>query len=269
MTELRATFDRVPELYDRARPDYPPEIFDDLATLAQLPAPAWLLEIGCGTGQATLPLARRGYALTCVELGERVASFARRKLAPFPSVEVINAEFESWQPESGDFDAVVAFSSFHWLPPELRYVKSADLLREHGHLAFVSVAHVLPAEGDPFFVAVQDDYEAVVPDDPMTKAGAGGPPHPDAMIELSDTVVRDELEASGRFRPVVVRHYLWDLVYTADEYVALLNTYSGHIALDGETRTELGARIHRRIEAQPAGTVRKTYLALLYVAERL
>jgi hypothetical protein len=27
---LRTTFDEVAELYDRARPDYPPQIFDDL-----------------------------------------------------------------------------------------------------------------------------------------------------------------------------------------------------------------------------------------------
>ena len=55
---LRATFEEVPELYDRARPNYPPQIFDDLVALAELPERARLVEIGCGTGQATLPLAR-------------------------------------------------------------------------------------------------------------------------------------------------------------------------------------------------------------------
>ncbi len=167
---LRTTFDQVPELYDRARPSYPPQIFDDLAELAQLPAQARLVEIGCGTGQATLPLAERGYAVTCVELGQRLAATARRNLAAFPSVSVVNANFETWQPERPGFDAVVAFSAFHWLAPDLRYTKTADLLRENGKLAFVSTAHVLPADGDPFFVEVQADYEAVIPNDPATKA---------------------------------------------------------------------------------------------------
>ena len=54
---LRTTFEQVPELYDRARPNYPVEIFDDLVELAQLPQSARIIEIGCGTGQATLPLA--------------------------------------------------------------------------------------------------------------------------------------------------------------------------------------------------------------------
>lgn len=265
---LRTTFEQVPELYDRARPRYPPQVFDDLARLARLPAKARLLEIGSGTGHATLPLAERGYAITCVELGEKLAAFSRRKLASFPDVEVVNADFETWRPGRAGFDAVVAFSSFHWIAPGLRYARAAGLLRARGKLAFVSLAHVLPPDGDPFFVEVQEDYEAVVPDDPNTRAGAEGPPHPDALAELSDTTVEAELEASGRFRPVGAAHYLWDVVYTAGEYVEVLSTYSGHRALEEEARERLLTRIHRRVEARPGGKVRKTYLALLYVAER-
>jgi protein-L-isoaspartate O-methyltransferase len=261
---LRTTFEQVPELYDRARPTYPPQIFADLVALAQLPANARLVEIGCGTGQATLPLAERGYAITCVELGEQLASVARRRLASFPSVEVINANFESWQPERTDFDAIVAFTAFHWIAADVRYEKTVDILRDHGKLAIVSTRHVLPPDGDPFFVEVQEDYEAVVPDEPSTKAGAGGPPHPDAVADFTK-----EIAASGRFHNISSKRYLWDVFYTADEYIAVLNTYSGHRALDHETRERLLSRIHRRIEAGPAYRVRKTYLAMLNVAERI
>jgi SAM-dependent methyltransferase len=264
---LRTTFDAVPELYDHARPTYPGEVFDDLVELAQLRPGARLVEIGCGTGQATLPLAERGYAVTCVELGEHLAAFTRRRLGGFPNVRVINADFETWEPDRLEFDGVVAFSSFHWIAPELRYRKAAALLRVGARLAFVSTAHVLPPDGDPFFIDVQQDYEAVVPDDPSTKAGAAGPPHPDAVGELSETVVARELDASGVFGRVETRRYLWDVSYTPDEYVAVLSTYSGHLALDAETRDRLLERIHRRIEARPERTVRKTYLALLHVAE--
>jgi SAM-dependent methyltransferase len=271
--ELRTTFEQVPELYDRARPTYPAQIFDDLAALAQLPARARIVEIGGGTGQATLPLAERGYAITCVELGERLAATARRKLADFPRVTVINADFETWQPADREFDAVVAFSAFHWLAPELRYAKAAELLREHGRLGFVSMAHVLPADGDPFFVEVQADYEAEIPDGPAPPTGGfySPPwrlPHPDALGDHSDAVVSDEIEASGRFRSVSARRYRWDVIYTADDYIAVLDTYSHERARDEGTRTRLRERIHQRIEARPGRTVRKTYLAMLYVAER-
>jgi SAM-dependent methyltransferase len=259
---LRTTFDQVPELYDRARPNYPPQLFDDLVSLAQLPAKARLVEIGCGTGKATLPLAQCGYAITCIELGKHLAAVARRKLADFASVEVINTNFESWQPERAEFDAIVAFTAFHWIAPEVRYTKTAELLRTRGKLAVVSTHHVLLANGDPFFVEVQEDYEAVVPDDPKTQAGASGPPHPDAVADR-----RDEIAESGRFRNIESRRYLWDVIYSADEYVALLNTYSGHRAIDDETRERLLSRIHGRIEARPERTVRKTHLAILDVAE--
>jgi protein-L-isoaspartate O-methyltransferase len=266
---LRSTFDKVPEQYDRARPSYPPAVFSDLVELAQLPVGARLVEIGCGTGQATIVLAQMGYDVTCVELGEQLAAYARSKLTPYPSVEVVNAEFESWRPERKDFDAVVAFSSFHWIPPAVRYTKSAALLNDHGKLAFVSVAHVLPEGGDQFFVDVQRDYEAVVPEDPQTKADAAGPPRPDVVRELSDRVVTAEIAASGCLQMVGIRHHLWDVTYDAEGYIAVLGTYSGHLALDPGARLRLMDRIRERIEARPDGKVRKSYMALLYVAERL
>jgi SAM-dependent methyltransferase len=269
---LRTTFDDVPELYDRARPEYPRQIFDDLVALARLPVQARLVEIGCGTGQATLPLAERGYAITCVELGERLAAAAQRKLAAFPAVSVINADFETWQPERAGFDAVVAFGAFHWLAPDRRYAMSADLLRDGGKLAFVSTAHVLPAAGDPFFIDVQADYDAVVGPQPDAGGFYSPPwrlPDPEALADHSDEVVAKEIEASGRFHNPSARRYLWDVIYTADDYVALLSTYSHHRALGDETRERLLERIHGRIEARPERTVRKTHLAMLYVAERV
>jgi SAM-dependent methyltransferase len=247
---LRETFDRIPELYDRARPGYPGEVFDDLAALAELSPGARIVEVGCGTGQATHPLAERGYAVTCVELGAQLAAFARRKLASFADVEIVNADFETWQPERAGFDAVVAFSSIHWIPSPLRYLKAAELLDARGKLAFVSMVHVLPDDGDPFFA--DDD----------------APPKPDEIAGHSDAVIAGELEESGLFRSVATRRYQWDAIYTADEYVALERTYSAILALDDDARERLLDRLHRRIEERPERAVRKTYLALLYIAAR-
>ena len=258
---LRATFDEVSALYDRHRPIYPAQIFDDLAELSRLPEGARVVEIGCGTGQATLPLADRGYRITCIELGEHLAAMAREKLEWFPLVEVINADFESWRPANAEFDAVVAFTAFHWIPPETRYEQAASLLRDDGVLAIVITEHVLGPEGDEFFLDVQEDYEAVAPDDPATIAG--GPRPPDSVQDLAD-----EISSSRRFRNIAARRYLWDVVYSAEDYVGVLNTYSGHRALGNDTRERLLARIRRRIEARPGGEVRKTYLAMLNVAER-
>jgi len=66
---LRTGFDRAAEDYQRTRPVCPPQLFDDLIDLAGLDAGGRVIEIGCGTGQATVPLAERGLAVTAVELG--------------------------------------------------------------------------------------------------------------------------------------------------------------------------------------------------------
>ena len=256
---LRATFEEVPELYELARPTYPPALFDDLVELAGLPEAARLLEIGPGTGKATVSLAERGFEVVGVELGPKLAAIAREKLAGFPAVEIVNAEFEAWTPARAGFDAVVAFTAFHWVDPAVGYEKAAGLLREGGALAVVQTNHVLSEGGDSFWLEVEDDYREVIPDEEGTP-----PPSPDEVVGPAE-----ELEASGCFAPPEERRYLWDVTYSAEGYVGVLETYSGHRALDPEVRRRLYERIRRRIEARPGRSVRKSYLAVLVVARRL
>jgi SAM-dependent methyltransferase len=91
---LRTTFDEAASLYDEVRPGYPGELFDDVVSLSGIPAGGRILEIGCGTGQATVPFARRGYRILCIELGENMAAVARRNLEGYPQAEVRTGAFE-------------------------------------------------------------------------------------------------------------------------------------------------------------------------------
>jgi SAM-dependent methyltransferase len=252
----RKSFEDVAELYDRARPVYPESVFDDLFELG-LAEGSRVLEVGCGTGKATLSLAARGLEVVCVELGADLAAIARRRLAAFPRVEIVNAAFETWEPKRAEFDGVCAFTAFHWIDPDARYAKPARLLAADGALAVVDTKHVLPSGGDEFWAEVQADYDAVVPSDENRP-----PPNPD---DVSDRSL--EFEEAG-FRSVAVRRRLWDLTYGPDEYIGVLGTYSGNLALNPGTRRRLFERIHARIEAAPGGTVRKTYLATLTVGLR-
>jgi SAM-dependent methyltransferase len=253
---LRASFDDSADLYDRSRPVAPQHVFDDLVALAQLESGARVVEIGCGTGQATLPLAERGFAIVGVELGENLASFARRKLAPFPRVEIVTSSFERWDPGGEVFDAVVAFNSFHWIDPELRFAKPAEVLREGGALAVAGMHLVMHADADPAWLALQQEYDAA-------GAGAQSPIHTDEIRDRSA-----DFEASGLFRVVATRRYLWDLTFDADTFIALLRTSSWHRALDDDVRRDLFERIRRRIDASPERTIAPTMAAVLYVARR-
>lgn len=80
---LGQTFDRASGLYQRARRDYPPALIDRLIEVTELRPGGRLLEVGCATGKATLPLAQRGFQITGVEPGPALAATARRNLAGF------------------------------------------------------------------------------------------------------------------------------------------------------------------------------------------
>jgi 16S rRNA A1518/A1519 N6-dimethyltransferase RsmA/KsgA/DIM1 with predicted DNA glycosylase/AP lyase activity len=87
---LAATFDRAADLYQRARPEYPSELYDHLIDVTRLSPGARLLEVGCGPGKATRPLAERGFRITCVEPGGALAAAARSNLAAFDVAVLIS-----------------------------------------------------------------------------------------------------------------------------------------------------------------------------------
>ncbi len=91
---LGKVFDEVPALYDRVRPTYPDELFADLAAITGMEQGSSVLEVGCGTGQATRSLAALAYSVTAVEPGAGMAEIARQRMATFPNVEVETSSFE-------------------------------------------------------------------------------------------------------------------------------------------------------------------------------
>jgi len=102
----KRSFDAVARLYDRVRPGYPESLFDELVELSGIPRGGRILEIGPGTGQATLPLARRSFSVLGLELGASMARACRRNCREFPNVQILNVAFEDWKPaENGDCTA--------------------------------------------------------------------------------------------------------------------------------------------------------------------
>ena len=160
---LRSTFDSVASLYDEARPGYPERLFDDLAALSGTGPGAKALEIGCGTGQATVPLARRGYRVLCVELGANLAAIARSKPTGYPDARVLASSFEGWPLEEEAFDLVVSATAFHWVGSAVRYQKSAQALRPGGSLALIWNTHHPEGSTEGFPDALDDLHRRETP----------------------------------------------------------------------------------------------------------
>ena len=156
------TFDPSAALYERVRPSYPKALVDDVIALAGLPKGGRILEIGCGTGKATELFASRGYALDCLDIGDDLAAIAAEKFRNCADVCVSVSSFEDWNTRGTSYDLVLAAASFHWVNPQVRFTKSAAVLRETGALAVFTNKHIRKDEG--FFARVQDVYRTHAPE---------------------------------------------------------------------------------------------------------
>lgn len=253
------TFDEIAELYDQGRREPSAWLYDTLFSSTGLDAAhARILEIGCGTGKSTLPLARRGCHVVALEMGTNLARLARQHLAAFPKVQVINARFEDW-PAPEPFDLALAITSWHWLDPAARYQQAAAALKPGAILVLSISEQAFPPGFDTFFEQIQDGYEAI---------GAGRlpwpPPPPESIADA-----RAEIEQTGLFEDVRVIRQLWTEEFTADEHVALMRTASDHRLMEPVKREWLFDQMRRLIEARPGGRIRKHNLTLLHLARRL
>jgi SAM-dependent methyltransferase len=256
---LAATFDRAAATYADVRPGYPDSLFDDLLAITGLAAAAggrpMLLEIGAGPGVATRQLAARGFHVTALEPGAALAAAARARLVGL-DVEVVTSRFEDWTPTHA-YDLVYAATSWHWLDPATRFERAAAALEPQGHLAFWSATHVIPHDGDPFFTELQAVYDSI---------GEGLPPgtptpRPNALPDE-----RAEIGAGGLFDVVAVRQYDWETVHDAAGYIALLDTFSGHIAMQPWQRDRLYGEIRERLARRPDGLLRRHWGCVLHIA---
>jgi len=260
--EQRFTFDEIGELYDRYRPGYPEALFEDLLSLSGISPSDRILEIGCGTGQATLSLARRGYAMSCVEPGPRLASIARRNLAGFSGIDVVCETFETWPCEISAFGLVFSAQAFHWLSPELRFTRSAEALRPGGSLAVIGNAVVVDRSphggaGGPLREALDDAYSRYAPSiqgpSVMGWYAKEGP-------------IPALFSASGCFGTVVARRYPWSHRYETSDYLGLMATHSDHRLLPTEQRERLHDAIGQALDCSGGG-IEVSYEANLYVGK--
>jgi len=252
--ELRRIFDEDARLYHRARPDYPAALFDDLVELTGLGPGTRVIEIGPGTGQATRSLAATGAGVTAVELGAELAAVLAENVRG-TDVDVVNSAFEDWAPPQ-PVDLVTSFTAWHWVDKNTRADRVYAALRPGGRLATVTTAHVRGGTVE-FFAQAQECYLRW---DPATD--------PNEVLqspeELPETT--DEIDTDARFAPGVRRRYVRDIAYSADDYLAVLRTYSGHRALSPQRRNGLLSCLRALIDDQYGGTITKSYLHELRVA---
>jgi SAM-dependent methyltransferase len=252
-------FGEVAELYDRARPGYPVALFDGVVSFA--PDSPRVLEVGAGTGKATVPLAERGLEVAALEPSAEMAAVARRNCARLRRVTVRVARFETWPAEREAFQLVVSAQAWHWIDAEVRYSKAHEVLSPGGALA---VFWNRPRwEANPLRERVDEVYARCAPDLKAREPGFPGLKEPRVDAERAA-----EIEASGLFGAVTRRSYHWSKCYSTQEWLMLLQTQSDHRMLPCALRAKLLEGVAQVIDEESSSMV-MDYVTRLYLARRI
>jgi len=250
-------FDTVGELYHEVRPRYPAAIRDRLIEVTRLPHGARVLEIGAGTGIATAELIRPGWQVTALEPGPTMAAIVSRDLGPTGQVDVRVGRLEDFEWTGAPFDLVIGATSLHWVDRELLHTRLRELVRPEGFAALVCYRHV--AGGTvAFFDAAQACYWRHAP----SIAGPG------LRETEADSVFSRALDGLHGFRDRHREHWLHDVTSDRTHYLALLATYSGHLALPEHERAALLGCIGNLIDERFGGRIVKRYRHDLVVMQR-
>jgi SAM-dependent methyltransferase len=209
------SFGGVAELYDRARPSYPPALVDALLE----DEPRAVLDIACGTGIAGALLAARGCDVLGVELDARMAALARARGL---SVEV--AAFEAWEPAGRSFQLAICAQAWHWLQPHAALAKAASALRGGAQLAvfwnFGDPPDDVAARLDPVYAELEPELHG--------RSVLLG--HREGRIDGALGAISREHD----FEQAQTRDFNWSRHYDTAGWLDVLRTHSDHQTLPRE-----------------------------------
>ncbi|MBW4559421.1 MAG: class I SAM-dependent methyltransferase [Trichormus sp. ATA11-4-KO1] len=246
------------EAYNKTRPRYPQKLIEQVVEVAQLSTESKILEIGCGPATATLAFAQLGYPMICLEPNPNFFELAQQNCQAYPNVVIQNTSFEEWTLEANKFDAVLAASSFHWISPEVGYPKVASALKENGYLILLWNKELQPSY--EVYQSLSKVYQLHAPslnryEDDETQQKI--------LRELGSMVIDSE-----QFQELKFGQVKSDVVYTVDEYISLLNTYSPYLKLATHSKEALFAELRQQIKDDLGGSLQLSFISAFHIAKK-
>lgn len=253
---LGGTFDTAVPLYDKMRPGYPDDIYNAIFDYVYIDAGSRVVEVGSGSGQATLPVLKTGCCLTAVEYGENFTYLLRDKFKDYEKFDVVTAKFEDARLEADSYDLVFSATAFHWVPEELGYPKVYSILKEGGAFARFANRPQISMEDPALLREIDDIYDEYYNKFYGIKQGS--------RKRFTEETARDIANIPAKYGLTDIRYHLFhrDRVFSAEEYVQLLGTYSDHIAIEESMRKAFFDKIEDAIERRGGSITIKDTLDL-------
>ena len=229
-------FNTQPTLYEKMRPGYVQELYDDIFRLIPIGPDSRAVEIGIGSGQATTPILDTGCTLTAIESGDHFSELCRQKFSHYPRFSVITSKFEECPWEPGTCDLIFAATAFHWVPEEIGYPKVYDMLKSGGVFARFANHPYKDKSREALHQDIQKIYAVYMPGSKLSN-------------EFSEEQAKSIAEIAGKYGFInnSWRLYKRTRTFSAQEYIQLLGTYSNHIAIEEHTRNRFFSEIETAI----------------------
>jgi SAM-dependent methyltransferase len=207
-------FDAWADEYDRFRPGYPEDVFDTIADRLSLPERPLVVDLGAGTGRASLAMAERGWRVTAVEPGRPMLDLLRARASDdglLVATVQANAEATGLDPASADL--VTAAQAFHWFDKSHAMTEMARIVKPGGGVALFW--NVRDKERSPFLA----EYEQLLRGHAAsTDSGRYEWEGPDAT--------RNALLGSSAFEDPELVHLHQEVHMTGEQFIGMAFTAS-------------------------------------------
>ncbi|WP_345801670.1 class I SAM-dependent methyltransferase [Microbacterium sp. AZCO] len=240
-------FDARAEIYERARPPYPEALWWRLRALGLLGPGVRIVELGAGSGQATVSMVEAGAEVTAVEPGPALAARLRARL---PHVRVLGETAEAVALPEATFDGAVAATAVHWLDLDVVLPKLHRTLVPGGRFAVWRTVF-----GDPTVrTAFRDKVERIV-------ARRRDPPRRTGPNELDTAAWARRLSDGDLFAEEFTELYRWSVTLSSDQIRDLFLTFSEWSAAEAEAAAQAVDEL--------GGHVTEHYLSWLILMKRV
>ncbi|OFZ24592.1 MAG: hypothetical protein A2381_13965 [Bdellovibrionales bacterium RIFOXYB1_FULL_37_110] len=254
MKDLKHTFNDIAKYYDQTRPTYPNQIFEDIIRLTKINTESKLLEVGCGTGQATVQFARKGFNLHAIDIGENLIEIAKQNCKPFNNTRFEHISLEEHAKTNNQYDLIFSACAFHWIPVEIRYELASKVLKDNGHLSIITL--IVLNDDNSISSKLDKIYKDIAPE---ISAPLNNKKSPEEQI----LKLKNEIESSSFFKNVSISESIIETQYSSEEYIKLLQTFSNHRNLHVQTQKLLYDKIFELIESTGGIFIRKQKCAAL------
>lgn len=257
LEERKNWYSTVANNYNKARPLYPPELINRVIELTQLTSDSTILEIGCGSGQATRDFASLGLSMVCLEPSFEACEIAKKNCLTYPKIDIKNTSLEEWQLETGKFDAVLAANAWHWLPPEISYPKSSQALKTRGNL--ILLWNMSPHPSYEIYQELDQVYQLHAPHLSRYETSED---QENILQQLGEMITKSE-----HYSNIKSEHFLQKVNYKIDDYLLLLQTFSPYLELSLEKRQELFADLKTTLNKCCNKHISVSYLSAFHIAK--